>query len=257
MPRSMLQVCLNGARTASEHPALPLTADQLARDARRAVAAGAETIHLHPRSPDGAESLLAHDVATALGAVRAACPQIPVGVSTGLWITARDVLARTELVRGWIALRPGERPDFASVNLCEPGSDELLRILPDIGIGLEAGVWSTHDAHRLTAAPPPGLVRVLVEVIGVASELAIEESDSILAALGPSSVPVLLHAERAATWPVLRHAVRLGLDTRIGLEDTLAGPDGEPVGTNADLVDLARRIIHPDDRDPQLGDLRR
>ena len=43
-------------------------------------------------------------------------------------------------------------------------------------------------------------------------------------------------------WPIVAHAGRLGLPTRIGLEDTIVGPDGGPVTDNADLVRLARAV---------------
>jgi uncharacterized protein (DUF849 family) len=52
---------------------------------------------------------------------------------------------------------------------------------------------------------------------------------------------MLLHGEQAATWPLVRHAGRLGLPTRIGLEDVLTGPEGDPVRDNAQLVRLALR----------------
>ncbi|GAB6902823.1 3-keto-5-aminohexanoate cleavage protein [Kineosporia succinea] len=232
----MLKVCLNGSRTASEHAGLPVTPSQLARSARAAVEAGADAIHLHPRGSDGTESLLAVDVAAAVSAVRQACPGVPVGVSTGLWITARDVSARRELIGGWVVLRPAERPDFASVNLSEPSALELAGILHGTGIGIEAGVWTTRDAQLLLAAGIPGLVRVLVEIIGVRPDHAVAEADTILKELGDPGVPVLLHGEQEACWPVLRHALGLGLDTRIGLEDTLSGPDGDKVTGNHDLV---------------------
>ncbi len=242
----MLKACLNGSRTASEHPYLPITPDELARSARAAVEAGADALHLHPRGVDGAESLLAVDIAAAVSAVRRACPGVPIGVSTGLWITVRDVEARAELVRGWVVLRPPERPDFASVNLSEPGALELAGILDEVGIGVEAGVWSMRDAETLASGGFPGLVRVLVEIIGVRPEHAVTEADAILGRLGESpglGAPVLLHGENAACWPVLRHAAELGLDTRIGLEDILTGPDGEPVTGNADLVRAARALL--------------
>jgi uncharacterized protein (DUF849 family) len=38
------------------------------------------------------------------------------------------------------------------------------------------------------------------------------------------------------------HAGRLGLPTRIGLEDTTVGPAGEPVTDNADLVRRALTV---------------
>ena len=242
----MLKVCLNGSRTASEHPGLPISPSQLAESAREAVEAGADAVHLHPRGVDGRESLLAVDVAAAVTAVREACPGVPVGVSTGLWITARDVQARAELVRGWVVLRPAERPDFASVNLSEPSALELAEILHDTGVGVEAGVWTIRDAAQLAEKPLPGLVRVLVEIIGVRPENAVAEAEAVLtklSELGQLSVPVLLHGEQAACWPVLRHAAAKGLDSRVGLEDTLTGPVGEPVAGNAALVRSARALV--------------
>src|SRR6202035_5579931 len=106
-----LKACLNGKRSQAENPAVPVTPAELARDAAAAVAAGAEAVHLHARGPDGAESVRAADV----GAVRAACPGTPVGVSTGLWITGGDAAARHAAVAGWAGLDAAARPDFASV----------------------------------------------------------------------------------------------------------------------------------------------
>jgi hypothetical protein len=37
------------------------------------------------------------------------------------------------------------------------------------------------------------------------------------------SEPRLLHGEDSACWPLIAHAGRLKLPTRVGLEDTLAG----------------------------------
>ena len=42
-----------------------------------------------------------------------------------------------------------------------------------------------------------------------------------------TAVPSCCTARTAGAWPVLRLAGRLGLATRIGLEDTLFLPDGE------------------------------
>ena len=44
----------------------------------------------------------------------------------------------------------------------------------------------------------------------------------------------------ATAWPLLREAARRGYDARIGLEDTLRLPGGEPPGDNLDLVKAAR-----------------
>ena len=78
--RIMLQAALNGDRTKVEHAALPVSVEELARDAAACVAAGARAIHLHPRDSEGRERLDAHVV----DEVREAC-RVPVGVSTGAW----------------------------------------------------------------------------------------------------------------------------------------------------------------------------
>jgi uncharacterized protein (DUF849 family) len=234
-----LKVCLNGSRPRAEHPAVPTTPAELAVAARAAVEAGAEAVHLHPRSANGSESLLATDVGAAVGAVRRSCPGIPIGVSTGLWITGGDVWRRSAQVARWSDLSPAQRPDFASVNLSEPGFGDLAMLLLQAGIGAEAGVWSVTDAGALDEIP---WLRVLVE-IGGAADSCVDDAALVLAAVADHGldVPVLLHGENEACWPLVREAARLGLPTRIGLEDVTTGPDGEPVRDNADLVTLALR----------------
>jgi len=236
-----LKVCLNGARRPGEHPALPVSPSQLGVSAAAAVAAGAEAVHLHARRPDGTESLHPDDVAAAVTAVRSACPGVGVGVSTGLWI-CRDEATRLAAVRSWSRLRPEQRPDFASVNVHEPGFVQLTRTLLGQGIAVEAGVWSARDADGLArSGVAPQVTRVLVEVLDTGRSMAVPAADAVLERLDAtgSRCPRLLHGEGDACWPLVAHAGRLGLPTRIGLEDTLVGPRSEPVTGNADLVRLA------------------
>jgi uncharacterized protein (DUF849 family) len=236
-----LKVCLNGRRGREEHPAVPITAAELAVSAAAAVAAGAEAVHLHARGADGTESLRAEDVTADVAAVRAACPGVPVGVSTGLWICDGDAALRRSMVDGWAAIPAPQRPDFASANVGESGFAELVAALHDAGIAVEAGVWSAADAETLAASGTGGWVRILVEVIGEPAERAVAVADEILARLDALDIdgPRLLHGEEATCWPLVAHAGRLGLATRIGLEDTTVGPDAGPVAGNAELVRLA------------------
>ena len=87
---------------------------------------------------------------------------------------------------------------------------------------------------------------MLVELpdIGDVDEVR-RRADSLVSAVGryEPHVPVLLHGEGASAWPALRLAVELGLDTRIGLEDTLVLPDGRVASGNAELVDVAWALI--------------
>ncbi|MEM8742992.1 MAG: 3-keto-5-aminohexanoate cleavage protein, partial [Pseudomonadota bacterium] len=109
----MLQACLNGAHDPAAVPGVPVTPAALAAAASAAVTAGAAELHIHPRGPDGAESLAPGDVAAALDAVRAALPGLPVGIGTGAWIAPAG-RARHASMAAWTT-----RPDYASVNLGE------------------------------------------------------------------------------------------------------------------------------------------
>jgi uncharacterized protein (DUF849 family) len=244
-----LKACLNGGRQPGEHPAVPRTPGELAASALDAVRAGADALHLHPRNAEGAESLRAEDIAAAVAAVRGCCPGVPVGVSTGLWITGGNVLDRQVAVAGWAGLKPDERPDFASVNLSEPGAVALAATLAEVGVAAEAGVWSVADARILSETLDSGLtwLRILIEMIDVPASNAVATADRVLAAVhhqDPNGrLPILLHGEADACWPLIEHAARLGLATRVGLEDTLTGPNGEPARDNAHLVSLAAAYL--------------
>jgi uncharacterized protein (DUF849 family) len=235
-----MKACLNGSRDPAEHPDVPVTPAQLAAAAAAAVSAGAEAVHVHPRGSDGRESLRAAEVGAAVAAIRAVSPRVPVGVTTGLWVTGYDAVARRDDVADWADLPPEQRPDFASVNVSEPGWQELVTILDEAAIGLEAGVWSVADADTASSADADWL-RILVEVGDVPAAEATVRADEILAQLGSAgtSAPVLLHGADASCWPLVAHAGLLGLPTRIGLEDVLTGPQGQHVANNADLVRLA------------------
>ncbi|HEX7744238.1 MAG TPA: 3-keto-5-aminohexanoate cleavage protein [Micromonosporaceae bacterium] len=228
----MLKVCLNGGRTREECPVVPVTPDALAADAARCAALGAAAAHVHPRDGAGQETLDPIAVAATLDALRAAAPAMPLGVSTGAWIEPHSA-ARAAAVRSWTVL-----PDFASVNAHEPGAEELAAALYERGVGVEAGLWTVEAVRRYRAWRVP-VIRVLIECMAPDPPTALADASRMLAELPPANPPVLLHAEGPATWTVLRDAVRRGLDTRVGLEDTLVLPDGSPADGNAALVAAA------------------
>ena len=103
----------------------------------------------------------------------------------------------------------------------------------------ESGPPPTRAVSQIS--PARGWLRILIEIIGAAAADATAEADRIMHQLDTSGVsaPWLLHGEGQTCWPLIRHAGRLGLATRVGLEDTLAGPDGDPVSGNAELTSLA------------------
>ncbi len=246
-PVILIKACLNGARAVGSHGRLPVTPAALVADAKAVLAAGAGAVHVHVRDRIGRETLDPATVEETVRQIRDACPGLPVGVSTGAWIEP-DSARRVRQVRDWSA------PDFASVNLSEPGHAEVMDALLAAGIKVEAGIFTPGDVQRLGRT---GLVdeifRVLVEpgsgddpvpdqvVLAAAIERALTAADV--------RAPRLHHGAGPATWDVLRAAVALGRDIRIGLEDTLTDVDGRPAASNAALVRSARKIIERRDLD--------
>jgi uncharacterized protein (DUF849 family) len=232
----MLQGCLNGARGKGFHPAVPCTPDELAADAVLAVAAGAAELHMHPRDAAGIETLEPDLVAAALAAVRAAVPGIPVGLSTH-WGIPPGGVARHLLIFRWRVL-----PDYVSINLVEQDAPQLIVEMLGKGVGVEAGLWSVADAERFVhLADARNCLRVLIEINeqdpaeGLAVAAGIRE---VLAGAG-ITLPQLLHGFNATVWPLYEEALRLGLDSRIGLEDGRDMPSGAMAAGNAELIAAA------------------
>jgi uncharacterized protein (DUF849 family) len=232
-----VKACINGARTPDQHPDLPVTPEQLAVAAVAAHQAGAQAVHMHPKTPDGTDSLEPEVVDAAVAAVRAAAPGLPLGVTTGFWALP-DPAARMRAVRGWTVL-----PDFASVNWHEPGSPELAKLLLDRGLGVEVGLfhaeaaasWAESDIAR-------HCMRVMVELQGHEDVAVADDMLARVRAVG-APAPVLLHGLDESCWPLLEHAGVVGVQTRIGMEDTLKLPDGTPAPDNAALVSAAVRLL--------------
>ena len=236
----MLQACLNGGRTRDACARVPLTPAEIAAEAAAAVGAGAHELHIHPRDAEGAESLAPDDIAACLTAVRAAVPGIPVGISTGFWIAPRTG-ARLDEISAWQML-----PDYVSINLDEPDAPQVAALMSARGIGIEAGLASLEEAERFTteaafAAP----LRVLVEMPDVPEAEALGIAEAVFGHLSRSDMdaPVLLHGMGQSAWPCLRAAAARRLDSRIGLEDVLHGPDGTVAPGNGALVAAAAAIF--------------
>ncbi|MTB87916.1 3-keto-5-aminohexanoate cleavage protein [Aeromicrobium senzhongii] len=237
----LIQACINGALPPAAHPALPVTPARIAQDVAAVVSAGADAVHLHAKGDDGLDTLDPDTVDAAITAVRVAVPALPVSVTTGAWALP-DPVARLEAISAWSVL-----PDVASVNWHEPGSVAIVEALFERDVGVEAGLWTMDDVRAWADSPVRDSVsRVLLELPDrLEPGQAVALADAMIAHVRKVSVdvPILLHGEGASAWPALRHALVLGLETRIGLEDTLLLPDGSPAADNAALVGAARELV--------------
>jgi uncharacterized protein (DUF849 family) len=236
-PRIYVKACINGVRTPEQHRGIPVTPEQLGAEALAAHLAGAKAVHLHPKTRYGIDSLEPDIVAAAISAVRHAAPGLPLGVTTGFWALP-DAHARLATVNSWHLL-----PDFASVNWHEPGAEELAELLLTRGVGVEVGIWHAEAAAAWAASDlAKHCMRVMIELQADGDVATADKLLDQVQAVG-SPAPVLLHGLDDSCWPLLVHAGKRGLQTRIGLEDTLLLPDGSAASDNAALVSAAVDLL--------------
>jgi uncharacterized protein (DUF849 family) len=235
-----LKAAINGGRTRGEAPSVPLTPEEIASDASRAVALGAAVVHAHARTADGGQSIHPDDVGAMVRAVRAGDDSVIIGTTTGLW-TCSGHDERMRLVSDW---PEGALPDFASVAFSEEGAAEAAQLLLSRGIVLESAVWSMADVPSLLASPTlHDNVRILIEPETEDADQAVAECREIAAVLREAGVicSILYHGFDQTAWPVLRAAVQDGVEARIGIEDVTYGTDGE-TADNAAMITEAFAI---------------
>ncbi|SLN70318.1 3-keto-5-aminohexanoate cleavage protein [Oceanibacterium hippocampi] len=251
-----IAVAPNGARkTKSDHPALPMSAAEIAETAAAAAAAGAAMLHLHVRDDDGAHSL---DV----GRYREATEAVRARVGDGLVIQATTEAVGRYSAAEQMALVRELRPEAVSLALRElaPAGEERAAaqffdwlagqpIMPQF-ILYDAADVIRFRALRKAGVVPPGR-HFLLFVLGR------------YVAAGASSPRVLLPFleanEEDDPWAVcafgpqeqacMAAAMALGGHVRVGFENNVTLPDGGTAADNsvpvAHSAALARAIGRP------------
>jgi uncharacterized protein (DUF849 family) len=232
-----VQAALNGDR---KHPAVPRTAEEIARDAKSAIVAGAQSVHVHAFDDNGTETLEGDACAKVLRAIRRQCPGIPISLTTSAAIV-EDPARRLAMVSSWTEL-----PDLVTANQGEAGIIPLCELLMSRGVELEAGLLSVDDAGKFVAAPRHlRWRRVLIEPLDADPDVALlhaGEMEEILLA-GASTLEQVHHGYGVASWAVNRRAIVRGHGIRTGLEDVTLLPDGQEAASNAQLVQTAVAMI--------------
>ena len=232
-----VQVALNGD---GKHPAVPRTADQIAQDAKWAIVAGAQSVHVHAFDDDGTETLDGNACAKVLRAIRRECPGVPISLTTSAAIVG-DPARRLAIVSSWTEL-----PDLVTANQGEQGIIPLCELLMSCGVELEAGLLSADDARKFVAAPRHlRWRRVLIEPLDADPDEAIRhagEMEDILLA-GAIGLEQVHHGYGVACWAVNQRAIARGHGIRTGFEDVTVLPDGQEAESNAQLVEAAVSMI--------------
>ncbi|PQZ56462.1 class III aminotransferase [Achromobacter sp. MYb9] len=240
----IITVAPNGAyKKAADHPAVPMTPDALALEARACLDAGAGMMHMHVRKPDGSHLLDAHAYREALAAVdRAVGRELLVQVTSeaaGVYKAAEQIALVREL-----------QPEAVSMGLREIAVPEIpetelaaffawvaeRRIMAQIILYDDGDVqrWQSLRARGLV---PPGAWSVLF-VLGRYSVGQTSSAYDLLPFLAAydHTLPWAICAFGAEENACVTTAAAFGGHMRVGFENNLKLRDGSIAPGNAALV---------------------
>lgn len=240
---------------------VPEQPDQIAADVRRAIAAGASSVHLHARDEDGAPTYVRERYREVVLAVRKVAPDVVISVSTSGRLH-NTFETRSEV----LSLEDDAKPDLASLTLgsmnfptqASVNSPEMIQRLAlamrerDIVPELEIFDFGMIDyAHYLIARgvlQPPFVCNLLLGSLGTSAATPMNLAHMV------ERLPQGTFWQAAGIgrfqWPMNALGIVSGGHVRTGLEDALFLDDGKTQpATNEACVrraaDLARAFGRP------------
>ncbi len=235
----------NGAtRTKADHPALPMTAAELARHAAEIVEAGAALIHIHVRNVEGRHLLDADAYREATAAIRRE-------VGDRLVVQATSEAAGRYKAPEQIAVVRALRPEAVSLALREIIPDEaheaaaadFFAWLRRERIMVQIILYSPEEVHRYSALKGRGVLGdgedFPLFVLGRYTSGQVSTPADLVPFLAAAGTPPRLWAmcafgpkENACALT----AAGLGGHVRVGFEYNLFAPDGTLTDNNAAQV---------------------
>jgi len=263
--KAVITCALNGVLTDPLQHHVPVTPEEMAREAKAAYAVGASVMHIHLRQQgEGKGHLPSWDVELSKQvqqAIRDACPGVIINHTTGV-VGAE--------YSGPLACIRETKPEIAA---CNAGSLNYLKLKAD-------GSWAWPP--MLFDNPVPKVQNFLDAMkeagtvpefecfdVGIVRSVGMYFRNGMVArppqynfVMGVESgmpadmdlLPILLRLKlpdahwqvtaigRAEIWPLHRRCAELGGCLRTGLEDTFYLPDGTKATSNGQLIEAAARL---------------
>ena len=248
MSKPNLMVAPNGARKQkTDHPAVPVTIPEIAQTAYDCFHAGADSLHLHVRNADGSHSLDATLYKEAISAVAEVVPDMPVQITTesaGIFDVPTQFQCLTSVV-----------PKSASISVREIARDVSLApsvygFCAEAKIAVQHILYNSQDVALLHEWYAKDWVPLdmgsAIFVLGQYQPMIQARPDNLMPFLDAASGLSLDWAICAFGQNELacaKQALSLGGDIRIGFENNILLPDGNPAKNNAQTVALAAALI--------------
>jgi uncharacterized protein (DUF849 family) len=265
MSKVVVTCALTGVLTDPAQHHVPVTPEQMAREARAAFDAGASVMHVHFRQQaPGKGHLPSWEPQVALEiaqAIREACPGVIFNQSTG--VVGPDISGPVACIR---AIRPEiAAANAGSLNYLKVRSDgrwawppmlfdnpvekvnAFLTVMAETGALPEFECFDVGIVRCVDMYLRSGLYRGhpdLNFVMGVESGMPADPALlPILIGLLPAGATWQVTAiGRESIWPLHRRTAELGGNLRTGLEDTFYLPDGRKATSNGQLVEAIVQI---------------
>ncbi|WP_116652632.1 3-keto-5-aminohexanoate cleavage protein [Pelagibacterium sediminicola] len=232
---ALVMVAPNGARRSkADHPALPVTIEEVATAAARCREAGADAVHAHLRDAKGVHSLDADGYRDLIAAIRREA-----GREMVVQITTEAVGRFTPAEQR--AVVDAVHPDAASVALAEMVPDaaheaqaaDFYARCAARDIAIQHILYAPHDVERLSGFVQRGIVPdkglSVLFVLGRYTDGQQSDPADLMGFLDAARVlapTVMVCAFGRGEIPALAAALALGGHARAGFENSLTGPDG-------------------------------
>ncbi|MBU2959279.1 3-keto-5-aminohexanoate cleavage protein [Citreicella sp. C3M06] len=245
-PLPRLMVAPNGARrTKADHPALPITDDELVAVTRDCIAAGADGAHLHLRDANGVHLLDAPRYRALLDRLEAEFPDAYLQVTSEA-AGRYDAQAQRAMVRQL-------KPRYVSVALREmvrqpedwPAAREFYHWAADAGVEIQHILYSPQEVQGFVIALNSGRIpgrHHLVQLVrgtyadGADGALPLADYLAEMTRASDHSFDWMLCSFGADETASLVEAARAGGKARVGFENSLQNADGSRAADNAERV---------------------
>lgn len=257
MNKLIITCALTGAEVTKDlNPAIPYTAAEMAQSAREAVDAGASILHIHARHDDGKPTQDAARFKVILDAIREACPEAILQVSTG----GATGMSRAERLQP-LSLNPEMATlDCGTLNF---GGDEIfINTENDIiafadniqkrGIYKELECFEKGHVDLALRLHKKGYITAPLHfsfVLGVNGGMTGEERDfHFMRGSIPTEATYSVAGVGRFEFPLAGYAIKDGGHVRVGFEDNIYLEKGVLATSNAQLVEKVVRMAQNEGR---------
>ncbi|MBU0996694.1 MAG: 3-keto-5-aminohexanoate cleavage protein [Firmicutes bacterium] len=248
----IITCAITGAEvTKEQNPAVPYTAEEVAKEAYLAMQEGASIIHLHARFDDGTPTQDQNRFKELMDAIKQKCGDVIIQVSTG------GALGMSRTERGQVLDLSVEMAtlDCGTVNF--GGDDYFVNTVNDItyfanrmndcGVKYELECFEKGHVDTALKLNRQGIIKAPMHfsfVLGVPGGMTGEERDFMfLKDSIPSDSTFSVAGVGRYEFPLAKLSIQHGGHVRVGLEDNLYLEKGVLASSNKDLVRKVKMMI--------------